>query len=97
MRARASTAAAIASGSMTFTGYPPTDFPLSDPTERTDDGVLIAGITPAWISFLEILASDPAAFMRLEPREFEELIAAAYQKDGWKVTLTPEAATRAAM
>jgi restriction system protein len=62
---------------------------LIEPGQPTDEGVLIAAVTPAWRRFLKLLATDPNAFMQLDPRQMEELIAGGYEQDGWAVTLTP--------
>jgi hypothetical protein len=62
---------------------------LIEPGPRTDEGLLIVSVTPAWEQFLKLLAADPNAFMQLDPRQMEELIAGGYERDGWTVTLMP--------
>jgi restriction system protein len=67
---------------------------LVDLGQRTPEGNVIAAVTPAWSRFLDALASDSSAFMLLDPRQMEELIAGAYSQDGWKVVLTPRSGDR---
>jgi restriction system protein len=86
-------------GSMGFASAPPQALvaaqeigfgvALIEPGQPTDEGVLIAAVTPAWRRFLKLLADDPQAFMQLDSRQMEELIAGGYEQDGWTVTLTP--------
>ena len=45
---------------------------------QTDEGVLIASVTPAWERFLKMLAADAQAFMQLDPYQMQQLIAGAY-------------------
>ena len=62
---------------------------LVDVAERTDEGLIIAAVTPAWRGILRELESDSNALYRLDWRQMEELVAGAYKEDGWSVTLTP--------
>jgi restriction system protein len=57
--------------------------------EQNPEGQFVQGITPAWMAILDELARDSNALYRLSPRQFEELIAGAYKRMGWTVTLTP--------
>jgi restriction system protein len=56
---------------------------------RTSEGHVIIAVRPAWEQILREIASDPNALYRLDPRGFEELLAGAYSRAGWEVTLTP--------
>lgn len=56
---------------------------------QTGEGALVTAVTPMWMAFLDELAERPAAFGLLDPRQTEELIAGAYERDRWRVTLTP--------
>jgi restriction system protein len=54
------------------------------------DGELVRVLEPAWTLVLSMLRSDPEALHKLTPRQFEELIAATYDKAGYdEVILTP--------
>lgn len=57
--------------------------------EKVADGMLIEGVGIAWSAILKELERDPDFLFKIEWRRMEELIAAAYDRDGWKVTLTP--------
>lgn len=59
--------------------------------DGTDDGRLIAAITPFWRRVFTELQKDPTALHRLlDPWQFEEFIAGAYEEEGWeRVILTP--------
>jgi restriction system protein len=62
------------------------------PGTRTIEGDIIEAVGPAWFAILRELERDPNIlyWFNEHPREFEELMAAAYKKDGWdEVTLTP--------
>ena len=57
--------------------------------ERTDEGHLIEAVTRPWYDIIELLMKDPEALFKIPPRALEEIIAGAYSKDGYEVTLTP--------
>lgn len=59
------------------------------PDDTTPEGVLIQAVAPAWRRFARQLASDSNAFLLLDWRQTEELVAGAYYEEGWTVTLTP--------
>jgi restriction system protein len=58
---------------------------------ETNEGQIIEAVTPAWFAILNKIISDPVSLYDFSKyhREFEELIAGAYERDGWKVILTP--------
>ena len=57
---------------------------------RVDDGQLVKVLQPAWNKLLAMLKSDPGALHKLDATQFEELIAATYDKAGFEeVILTP--------
>jgi len=62
--------------------------------ERTDEGVAITAVTPVWRQLFESMSQSTSAFYDLDPRQMEELVAAAYKADGWDVTLTPRSGDR---
>lgn len=61
---------------------------------RAPDGDVICAVAPACRYFLQQLSRDPNAFQQLQPRQFEELIAGAYEEEGWHVVLTPRSGDR---
>ncbi len=59
----------------------------------TADGNIISALTPAWREISRALLRDPAELLALSPRQWEELIAAWYDKAGFdEVVLTPRSA-----
>jgi len=61
--------------------------------ERLDsnlDGVSIVALQPAWVLIGKIIRDNPAELLSLTPEQWEELIAASYDKAGFdEVILTP--------
>lgn len=54
------------------------------------DGDIIIAVTPLFRRFLREMERDPNALYHLDPRQFEELIAGAYEEEGCEeVVLTP--------
>jgi restriction system protein len=77
-------------------GYPLGDPPgvlvtdaLIIPERNTDEGVLVTSNTAALFALIEKLGSDWPLAYQIEPRTWEELMAAAYSECGYEVTLTP--------
>jgi len=62
---------------------------LVEKGDRTGEGDLIIAVTPVFRRFLRELERDPNALYKLDSRQFEELIAGAYNEDGCHVVLTP--------
>jgi restriction system protein len=56
---------------------------------KTLDGDRIRLIEPAWQAILRVLEADPDAAFQIKPRKWEELVAAAYEAEGYLVELTP--------
>jgi restriction system protein len=57
---------------------------------KTSEGQLIAGVAIAWFEIAQHLKRDPAFLYRIGWRQLEELVAGAYERDGWsEVVLTP--------
>lgn len=55
-----------------------------------DDGHVVHALAPAWLEIKRVLRSNPAELLSLSPRQWEELIAASYDKAGFEeVILTP--------
>lgn len=58
--------------------------------DRTQEGVLVQGVAIAWEEMIRWLARDPEFLLKISWRKLEELIAGAYEREGWsEVILTP--------
>jgi restriction system protein len=55
---------------------------------KVPDGDLIQVVGPAWDAIAKLLEEDPMARFQIPDRKWEELIAASYDKAGYKTTLT---------
>jgi len=63
---------------------------LVEKGNKVPDGDIIIAVTPVFRRFLRELERDPNALYKLDSRQFEELIAGAYEEDGCdEVILTP--------
>lgn len=63
--------------------------------DKTKEGQLVEGVRLPWYTILEIINRDPEEIYQMDPRRFEELIAGAYEKDGYdEVILTPRSGDR---
>jgi len=58
---------------------------------KTNEGQIIEAVTPAWFAVLNKIIRDQISLYEFSKhaREFEEMIAGAYERDGWTVVLTP--------
>jgi restriction system protein len=58
---------------------------------KTGEGRIVELVRPAWDTMIKIIERDPNEIMKIDPRKFEELIAAAYERTGLFdiVELTP--------
>jgi restriction system protein len=77
-------------------GLPPAflQMALLDLGGATDDGRVVRAVALPWFEALgEILRSGDSLF-QLPWRRVEELVAGAYQEDGWEVVLTPRSGDR---
>jgi restriction system protein len=60
------------------------------PGNRTSEGVLVEAVALAWFKIVKLLTDDPALAFQIEPRKWEEIIAAAWKvADFDEVILTP--------
>src|SRR6266850_3024547 len=58
--------------------------------DTTQEGILVQGIAVAWEEIIRWLAQDPQFLFKIGWRKLEELIAGAYESEGWpEVILTP--------
>jgi restriction system protein len=58
------------------------------PGAKVDEGMMIQAVNIPWIWIANEFKKDPLFLHKIDPRKFEELIAAAYHRDGYEVTLT---------
>jgi len=63
--------------------------PESAVSNEPSGGRLIAAISPLWDTLVPMLRKDWPSIHRITPETFEELVATAYDKEGYEVTLTP--------
>jgi restriction system protein len=57
--------------------------------EKTHEGDLIEAVSPAWFEIVRMIEADPSVMHKIDWRKWEELIAGWYEKQGFRVTLTP--------
>jgi restriction system protein len=61
----------------------------------TPDGRLVVGVTVPWFEIIRQLQQDPGFLFTVDWRKLEELIAGAFEQDGWpEVVLTPRSADK---
>jgi len=56
---------------------------------RTAEGILVKSTSLVWKEIVQRLGNDWTAVYQLAPQTLEELVAGAFDKAGYKVTLTP--------
>lgn len=59
------------------------------PETKTADGILIKSTSAVWLEIAKVLSGDWSQALRLTPRQWEEMVAGAYERAGYTVTLTP--------
>jgi restriction system protein len=59
------------------------------PAQRTPEGTLVACTTAVWQEIVNLLDKDWSQAFNIPPDKWEELIAGAFDKLGYKTTLTP--------
>src|SRR5262245_31439016 len=61
--------------------------------DTTQEGILVQGIAVAWEEIIQQFTQDPDFLFKVSWRKLEEIIAGAYQREGWsEVILTPRSA-----
>lgn len=59
----------------------------------TDEGILVEGVTLPWLEMVLLMERDPRFLYEVPWQKLEELIAGAYEREGWdEVTITPRSA-----
>jgi restriction system protein len=59
------------------------------PGEKIEEGRLIEAVALPWFEIIGKLKTDPAIAFKIDPRKWEEIVAGAYHRAGFRVTLTP--------
>ena len=59
------------------------------PERARNRGVLVKSYAAAWVEIVRYLGDDWTLAFKIGSRSWEELLAGAFDKDGFKVTLTP--------
>jgi restriction system protein len=58
------------------------------------EGRSIAAVALPWFDIMELIQRDPDSTYQIDPRKWEELIAGAYDRQGFEVILTPQSGDR---
>jgi restriction system protein len=59
------------------------------PASKSAEGTLIQAVALPWFEIIEMIEKDPDVVHRIHWRQWEEIIAGAYRRQGAKVVLTP--------
>ena len=85
-------AGVVLAGTGTVTNPPP-EFSLKALLEFGDgvaEGLTVRAVALPWFLILDMIERDPAATYQIDPRRWEEIIAGAYEREGFdEVILTP--------
>ncbi len=57
--------------------------------EKNEEGRLIQAVALPWFDIINLIKNDPAIAFQIDSRKWEEIVAGAYHRFGFKVTLTP--------
>jgi restriction system protein len=57
--------------------------------DKTHEGQLVVDAAVAWFKIIEMIRRDPESIYGIGSRKWEEIVAGAYDVEGFKVTLTP--------
>lgn len=58
--------------------------------DKTWEGDIIVAVLPVWEEIVKLIEKDPEVIFQIDPRKWEEIIAASYEKHGFdEVILTP--------
>lgn len=59
------------------------------PEQKVAEGVLIKSTSAIWLEIARTLGTDWALASQLTPTQWEEMVAGAYERQGYKVIITP--------
>jgi restriction system protein len=59
------------------------------PGEKTTEGQLVQAVALPWVEIIDLISRSPEKMHDIDWRKWEEIIAAAYKRQGFDVTLTP--------
>jgi restriction system protein len=59
------------------------------PAGHSNEGLLVKSYGAAWVEIASLLGNNWTAAFRIEPGQWEEILAGALHKEGFSVTLTP--------
>jgi restriction system protein len=59
------------------------------PAGHSSEGLLVKSYGAAWVEIVNVLGNNWTAAYQIEPRQWEEILAGALDKEGFTVTLTP--------
>lgn len=57
--------------------------------DRTTEGQLVRAVAVSWFAIINLMLKDERLIYELDPRKWEELVAGAWEREGYVVTLTP--------
>jgi len=57
--------------------------------DKTKEGQLVQAVGIAWFEIVKIITRNPESIYSIDPRTLEEIIAGAWEREGYKVILTP--------
>jgi len=58
------------------------------------EGRTIAAVALPWFEIIDLIQRDPEAIYQIDPRKWEELVAGAYERQGFQTILTPQSGDR---
>jgi restriction system protein len=64
------------------------------PEKQDAEGVLVRSYGAGWLEIARLLGADWSTAFQLSPRQWEEMLAGAFARDGYQVTLTPASSDR---
>jgi len=60
------------------------------PGDQTKEGTLVKGVSALWFEIMRMIQADPDSIHHIDWRKWEEIVAGAYNQEGWEVVvLTP--------
>jgi hypothetical protein len=59
--------------------------------DKTKEGLIVEGVRIAWFELCRLFANNPEEIFKIDPWKLEELIAGAYEREGYIPILTPRA------